>query len=771
MIRSRLLALALICVVSDGEVLAADGEHIYKDLCASCHGSQGQGVAGKYDETLHGNRSLESLIGYIDRNMPENDPDLCRGEDARAVAEYIYRSFYSPDARARLVPARVELSRLTNRQFRESVADLAASFTRRTPATKSGGLQAEYFQSDGMNKKAKKAFAREDASIAFDFGTNSPGEGITADQFSIAWHGSLLAPDTGMYDLRLHTPNGARLYVNSDLRAGDANLRDDSDARRHSAGIDLWVSSGGEPREASTRVFLLGGRSYPLRIDYFKYKETNAFLKFSWKPPAGEWEIVPSRNLCPEPSSALVVVTRPFPPDDASLGYERGAAVSRTWQDAAAQGAIEAANQMVARLAPLSGVGEDDTNRPARLQEFAAKVAERAFRRPLTSLQQEQYVKRHFQPNLALEIAVKRGLLSILCSPQFLYPELFERNDSYSVAARLALHLWDSLPDQQLLKAAAQDKLNTREQAAEQTGRMLKDPRAKAKLREFFHHWLRMEEGEDLSKDPEAFPGFDKALVADLRHSLEEFIEHVVWSEQSDYRQLLLANYVYLNPRLASFYGVEGVADGEFKPSDALAGPRYGVLTHPYVLSMLSYHRSTSPIHRGVFLTRNILGRFLKPPPMAISFMDDRFDPSLTMREKVTELTKAETCMACHVTINPLGFSLENYDAIGRWREKDNSKPVISESDYATPAGDMIRLRGPREVAEHAASSQEARLGFVRQLFQYTVKQAPAAYGPDTLVKLHDAFSESECNIVKLFQEICILAAMHKPLSNTQASQ
>ena len=115
---------------------------------------------------------------------------------------------------------------------------------------------------------------------------------------------------------------------------------------------------------------------------------------------------------------------------------------------------------------------------------------------------------------------------------------------------------------------------------------------------------------------------------------------------------------------------------------------RAGIFTHPFLLSAFSYHKCSSPIHRGVFLTRNVLGRSLKPPPMAIEFMDDHFDPSLTMREKVTELTSKRACMSCHSTINPLGFSLENYDAVGRFRTTDNNKPVNAESDYSTADGE-----------------------------------------------------------------------------------
>ncbi|MCI0536679.1 MAG: DUF1592 domain-containing protein [Verrucomicrobiales bacterium] len=737
------------------------GAAIYRKQCARCHGTNGEGVADKYDEPLYGNRSPEALTRLIERTMPEDKPGTCVGENAKAVAAYIYDAFYSPEARSRNNPPKVDLARLTNRQYRESVADLIGSFRPVQQTTNTGGLRAEYFQSKGMNKKDKRVVERVDERIDFDFGLGSPAYDISADQFSIAWAGSILAPETGPYEFRLTTPNGARLYLNTDLAAGDSNRRDDSDAKRQATLIDLWVSSGSMVREGAAQVFLLGGRSYPLRLDYFKFKEKTASVKFEWKPPHGVWEVVPGTALSPESSSSIAVISTPFPPDDGSFGYERGTSVSKAWHEATTKAAVEAAGQIEARLNVLADTRDNATNRTEQLRAFASAFAERAFRRPLTPELREAIIERQFAAGLAPETAVKRVVMLVLKSPRFLYPDLAQTTDHYTVAARLALALWDSLPDQPLLETAARGELGTPLQTREQAKRMMQDLRARAKLKEFFHHWLAVEEAEDISKDPKTYPGFNESFVADLRGSLEKFVEHVVWSDRSDYRELLLADYLFLNPRLASFYGADEPEGEEFTLVKFDPAERAGVFTHPFLLSAFSYHKSSSPIHRGVFLTRNVLGRFLKPPPMAIEFMDDRFDPSLTMREKVAELTGKPACMACHATINPLGFSLENYDAAGRFRTTDNNKPVNAESDYTTTEGQTIRLRGPRDLAQHASASAEARQGFVRQMFQQSIKQAPAAYGPDALKRLDAAFVESGFHIRNLQVEVAVLAATH----------
>ncbi len=760
-------ALSLWIIIAVGLGLATgqaeerlSGEAIYQKLCVSCHGKTGEGVADKADEPLRGERTLENLIKYIDKSMPEDKPELCVGEDAKAVGQYIYEAFYSTEAQVRMNPPRRDLARLTNRQFRESVADLVGSFLPTFPIGAGTGLSARYYTSDGMNKKSKLGLEREDRRLEFDFGEGAPAAGISAEQFSIAWQGSLLARTTGWHDFRIKTPNGARLYLNAELEKGDGNRRDDSGAKRQPSFIDAWVSSGETVREAAARIYLLGGRAYPIRLDYFKYKEKRGSLVLEWKPPEGEWAVLSAPSLSPAQAAHVAVVSTSFPADDGSVGYERGNAISQGWHEATTKAAVEAATEVVARLPILSKVREDTPERLTTIQDFTATLAERAFRRPLTPGLRKLYVERPFADGVVPELALKRAVMLILKSPRFLYPEAGHESDDAAAAARLALGLWDSLPDQALTDAAQRGDLKTAEQLQAHATRMMDDPRSRAKLNDFFSHWLKMEEAKDLAKDEKAYPGFNPVLIADLRRSLELFVDHVTWSQGSDYRDLFTADYLFLNAGLAAFYGMPPPPGNDFEQVKFDPSQRAGIFTHPFLLASFSYHRSSSPIHRGVFITRNVMGRTLKPPPMAIEFMDDRFDPSLTMREKVTELTKKTTCMGCHVTINPLGFSLENYDAVGRYRIVDNHKPVNSESEYTTAAGDVVKLSGPRDLAQLTVASPEAQRGFVRQMFHFTVKQPVGAYGAGVLDKLNADFAKSGYHIRNLFATINALAAL-----------
>src|SRR5204862_7199894 len=200
---------------------------------------------------------------------------------------------------------------------------------------------------------------------------------------------------------------------------------------------------------------------------------------------------------------------------------------------------------------------------------------------------------------------------------------------------------------------------------------------------------------------------------------------------------------------------------GDFVKVSFDAEHRSGVMTHPYLLAAFSYQKSTSPIHRGVFLTRNIVGRALKPPPMAMTFKDAEFAPDLTMREKGAQLTRSRACQTCHSVINPLGFSLEQYDAVGRFRTSEGDRLIDAVSDYTTDDGETVRLTGARDLAQFAAGSEQAQNAFIEQLFNQIVKPPMLAYGADVLNHLRQSFIESGFNVRKLLVNIVSTSALH----------
>jgi cytochrome c553 len=722
----------------------ATGREIYKTQCAQCHGANGEGVEDHCPDPLHGDRSLEELTKVITETMPEDEPEKCAGDRAKRVAEYLYETFYTEAARAKHKPPRIELSRLTVRQYDHAVADLIGGFVGEGRLGDQRGLKARYFNARNF-RGDKKVFERIDPKITFDFKEGSPEPGkIGAAEFAIQWQGGLIAEETGDYEIILHTENGARLWVNDSKKAL----------------IDAWVKSGDNTEHTAT-IRLLGGRVYPIRLDYFKFKDKTASVELGWQPPHRAREVIPKRNLSPDWFPQTFVITTEFPADDSSVGYERGTSVSKAWDHATTRAAVEVANAVVDNLEFLAKCRDDAPDREQRLKQFCYRFAERAFRRPLTDEQKQFFVGARFEEERDPERAVKKVVLLALKSPRFLYVGIGGGElDDYGVAERLSFGLWDSVPDEPLWQAASQGKLHTRAEVENQARRMLANPRTKAKLRYFLHKWLDVERGFDVLKDEELYPEFNDLVKSDLLTSLDLFLDDVVWSEPSDFRQLLLADHLFLNDRLAKFYDVEVPSGDGFHRVSVNPAQRAGVLTHPYVMTGLAYHKTSSPIHRGVFLVRGVLGRALKPPPMAVTPLDEGFDPAMTTRQRVAVQTKPANCQICHGMINPLGFSLEHYDAVGRYRAKEKDKPIDASGSYRTVSGDLAQFNGGRKLAEFLAASDEAHRCFVEQLFHHMIKQPVSAFGPREQQGLHDAFAKADFSIRELLVEIMKASAL-----------
>ncbi len=737
------------------------GEVIYRQMCAKCHGAKGEG--GKsYPVPLIGDKSVAQLAQVIDLTMPDGAPELLDAVGSKRVAEYMHDAFYSPNAQAKLNPPRVELSRLTVKQYRNSIADVISSFRGQPKPEDKQGLRGEYFNARGFQGN-KRLIDRTDAEVKFDFGKEGPvvapdaKEKFDPHTFCIKWEGSVWAPETGMYEFVVRTDHALRLWVNDNRKAA----------------IDAWVKSGTDT-EFKTNVFLLAGRAYPIRLEFSKAKQgvddskTNpnppvkpAFVSLNWKRPGRAIEVISAKHLTPQRFPEVAVIEAPFPPDDRSFGWERGTTVSKEWEAATTEGALETAAYITAKLPELSGAQPNSADRVAKTKAFCRTFAERALRRPLTEPEKALYIDRQFEAaGDDVQLAVKRIVLIVLKSPRFLYPDAAGAPEQYTIASRLAFELWDSPPDKELLDAAAANKLGTRAEIAKHAERMLNDPRAKAKLRDFLLAWLKLDQAKELPKDVKRFPDFDAALASDLRTSLELFLDDVVASPNADFRQLFLNEEMYLNGRLAKFYGAKLAPDAPFQKVKLEADKRAGVVTHPYVLSSLAYTGETSPIHRGVFVGRGLLGIGIKPPMEAFTPLAPDLHPSLTTRERVLLQTKAPACAGCHTIMNPLGFALENFDAVGRFREQDNKKIVDASGSYDTRAGTTTTFTGAKELAKFLASSDETQYAFAQQAFHYFVKQPVRAYGLARPEELRKIFADNGLNMRKLIVEIAVIGAM-----------
>jgi cytochrome c553 len=759
-------AIASAFLAASSALFAADltGEQLFREKCASCHGATGEGVTDGYAKPLLGDRPLAELAKLIDDTMPEGEPETFSAEDSAKVAAYIYDAFYSPDAQARNRPPRVELSRLTVRQYMNAVADLAGSFTGVGTWNDERGLKAEYYN-DRRTRRDKRVIERRDPIVDFNFGTASPdAEKIEPHQFAIEWEGSILAPETGEYEFVVRSEHAVRLWVNDPERPF----------------IDAYVKSG-DDTEYRQKIRLLGGRVYLLRMEFSKATQgvndqnkdkekppAPASISLRWKRPHLPEEVIPERFLSPNEVPSVLVVETPFPPDDRSTGYERGSSISKEWDQATTYAAIEIAQKILDDLGRFAGARREDGDRTDKLREFCRRFVERAFRRPLSDELRQLVIDRQFEQAPDPETAVKRIILLTLKSPRFLYRDVAAGEpDGYDVAARLSFGLWDSLPDQQLLEAAANGGLKTREQILAQAERMIGDLRARAKLLDFMRIWLGTDRMQDLAKDASLYPGFDETVASDLRTSLDLFLEDVVFSEGSDFRRLLLDDSFYVNGRLAKLYGIDLPADAPFQKISFEPEHRAGVLSHPFLLTGYAYHGTSSPIHRGVFIARSVLGRTLMPPPEAVTPLAPDLHPDLTTRQRVELQTSPANCMTCHGMVNPLGFSLEQFDAIGRFRTEEKGRPIDPTGAFIKQTGETVTFTGARQLATALAGDPEVHEAFVEQLFRHVAKQPIRAYGPTRLSELTRSFADNNFSIRRLLAESVTLAATATDDSNT----
>lgn len=731
-----------------------DGQLLFESKCAACHGINGQG--GKADpDTLTGTLTPQELAKFIARSMPPG-PQKCPIADAVKIANYIHKAFYSPIARERSRPVRVELTRLTVRQFRNSVSDLVSGFHPAIPSKDSHGLYAEYFKGRSRDRNSR-VIERIDPTVDFDFGSDAPPTtGSDPRNFSISWQGSVLAPDTGEYDFSIHSRHSCQLWINDGrYPIVDGEVRSANDKDPHGT------------------ITLLGGRAYTIRMVFTKATQgvddsnkknqkppAPSYVTLRWRRPQHADEPIPTQFLFPDTIAKTFVLTTPFPPDDRSTGYERGNSVSKEWDDATTAAALEAGTYVAKNLPELSGVPDVGKDREDRLKAYCKQFLERAFRRPLTDDVKRTYIDKQFIVAPNFETAVKRVIVLGLKSPRFLYREIGARDhDNYLAASQLSFGLWDTIPNPELELAAAKGELTTQDQIANQALRMASDNRAWSKLRQFLLLWLKVDEVPDIVKDSKHYPSFDATTASDLRTSLELFLQATAWSKTSDFRDLMQSDTVFLNGRLSQLYGANLASDAPFQSVELDAKQRFGVITQPYLLSRFAYLDGSSPIHRGVLIERNLLGRTLSPPPANFAPLASSTHPGLTTRQRVSLQTKPTFCNNCHSIINPLGFTLEKFDAIGKLRDADNGKPIDDSGVYRNRNGETIKFLGAKDLAKYLAESEDSRHAFVEKLFLNVAKQPPSAFGSKNLANLEQGFVKNQYSIRNLLVEMVVATA------------
>jgi hypothetical protein len=354
-----------------------------------------------------------------------------------------------------------------------------------------------------------------------------------------------------------------------------------------------------------------------------------------------------------------------------------------------------------------SGTIESD----AELRKIAADAVQRfarqAWRRPISDSEVERLLTLFDlsqQRQAPFGESVGDALKAIIVSPHFLFVVETEAPDGgvqrltpHQLATRMALLIWSSLPDKELLQAADENRLDTKEQIIAQARRMLADPKARALGENFGLQWLGLTHFlHSTSPDKDLYPNYDNRLAEDLR---EEAVRSV-WSVFRDGRSLLElidSDHVQINGTLASHYGIELAADADWQEVPVPNGQRGGVITLGAVLTTASYPRRTSPVLRGRWVLEEVLGGRVPPPPPNVPALDEsEASHASTLRERLELHRKNPECAACHHRMDPLGFGLENFDAIGRWRDRDGETPI--DSTGKLPSGETFN--GPEELKQ-----------------------------------------------------------------------
>ena len=325
-------------------------------------------------------------------------------------------------------------------------------------------------------------------------------------------------------------------------------------------------------------------------------------------------------------------------------------------------------------------------NRRRIAEDFARAFMRRAYRREVSSEEIKNVLvlaKQAVDDGGSFEEGVRLAVQAVLVSPHFLFrweldgapdnPESVRLLNEFELAARLSFFLWNSQPDDQLLKYA--NKVQLRKNLGKEVERMLKDVKAQSFIESFVGQWLELRNLNVYQPDKKLFPIFTPSLRNDMRRETELLFSHIMRGNHS-VLELLSADYSFVNEPLASHYGING-AKGKNCRSVSLRGThRGGILGHASILTITSDPNRTSPVKRGKYVLENILGTPPPAPPPDVPPLSESGKISGTLRDQFMKHRQDPACASCHKLMDPIGFAFENYDAIGRYRTKDNGLPI-----------------------------------------------------------------------------------------------
>ncbi len=426
--------------------------------------------------------------------------------------------------------------------------------------------------------------------------------------------------------------------------------------------------------------------------------------------------------------------------------------------------------ERLAALAPCAGditAATDAATEAACARTVIEAFLPRAFRRPVAAAEADEFVALQQTMRAGSDFATSIASLieAVLQSPEFLYrvelggqaesarPDLM-RPSGAEMATRLSYLFWGTVPDDALRAAADAGELQTAQGVLAQATRLLDDERSHAVVRFFFDNLLPIASLSALERDPTLFPSFTPAIGALMREETQSFLEYEIFEGPGSWKSALTAPYTFLNEELAAFYGVSGVAGDEFRKVAVDTTQRLGLLTQPGMLAGTTHSNTTSPVVRGSYVVRKLMCTDI-PLPTAALLGEEIFamikppDPYTgdTARERYSAHSENPVCASCHKSMDPVGLALENYDALGQWRDQENG--VTIDASGSVP-GVQGTVNGPVELAAKVAEAEQTHACFALHWLNFAYGRTMDA--SDTCLKqsVQAAFAESGYDVKQL---------------------
>jgi mono/diheme cytochrome c family protein len=711
---------------------------LFEETCSECHNSTD--LAGGLDVALF--TSVESLAADRDRwdsiltklksqEMPPEDV-LRPDQEISTLVTFLEKEFARADAAMKPDPGRVTARRLNRAEYTNTIRDLLA-----------------------IEFRADKNFPTDDSGDGFD----NIGDVLTVSPVLMEKYLSAAGriADRAIVALPLPKPVEVEYSLRfKNLRRIDPSNVEATHRFDFDADYELKIGLPGQRAKDAAPVTL--GLWVDGRLAHTIKVETKPSGLVYFNPYSEERIRVP----VPEGDHTL------------RLGFVDDPFVKTLAKEEIYKDTVNKWIGSVTVVGPFVSEGEKPSRKrilvcdPASgavcVDRILASVARRAYRRPVTAAEVaalRKFVTLAKDEGQSVEQGIALAIQAMLVSPHFLFhverdlyptdPGRAHKISDVELASRLSYFLWNSMPDEELLSLAERRRLSSPQVLEAQMTRMLADPKASAMAENFAGQWLEIRNLDSIKPDPQKFPAWGPELREAMKTETRMFFDWIL-RENRPISEFIDARYTFLNEMLATYYGIEGVTGPDFRRVDLTTNERGGVLSHGSVLAVSSYPTRTSVVIRGKYILQNILGSPPPPPPPDVPALDEEAVGTTTSLRKQMEVHRTNSvCASCHSRMDPLGFALENYDAIGKWRTMDGGFPV--DSSGKLPGGKTFS--NPAELRQILSQRQfEFSRTLTEKLLIYALGRGLQRYDRPTVNEITKRMETSGYGFQTLVREV-----------------